>query len=187
MTLQIIKMKQIISLKPVKMTSSVMEDLEKKKLILRLGPRRHELPAKWGETLDQPVYDSHERWGPHRLLTVTVNRMQLPEFATHPDNEEFLLLGDASTKPLYIVIALMQRVELEKKIMDQSISPSDFICLEVVWNDPDLSFFTMLAGVPHGETITAREGRPPSFYVTEGRLLPNDLVDLGNFEISVNS
>lgn len=169
------------------MTSSVMEDLEQRKLILRLGPGRHELPAKWGETLDQPVYDSHERYGPHRLLTVTVNRIQVPEFATHPDNEEFLMLGDPSTKPLYIIIALMQRARLVKKILNQSLSPADFICLEVVWNDPDLSFFTMLAGVPHGETITAREGRPPSFYVTEGRLLPNELIDFGNFELGVNS
>lgn len=164
-----------------------MEDLEEKKLILRLGPGRHELPSKWGETLDQPVYDSQELYGPHRLLTVTVNRMKVPEFATHPDNEEFLLLGDPSTKPLYIVIALMQRAELVKKIVNQTISPADFICLEVVWNDPDISFFTMLAGVPHGETVTAREGRPPSFYVTEGRLLPNELIDFGNFELSVNS
>lgn len=180
-------MKHLITLKPVRMTSAIMEDLEQKKLILRLGPGRHELPSKWGETLDQPVYDSHERYGAHRLLTVTVNRMPLSDFATHPDNEEFLMLGDSSTKPLYLVIALIRRAGLVKKITDQTISPADFICLEVVWNDPDLSFFTMLAGVPHGETVTAREGRPPSFYVTEGRLLPNDLIDFGNFELCVNS
>jgi hypothetical protein len=180
-------MKQLITLKPIRMTSAIMTDLEQKKLISRLGPGRHELPSKWGETLDQPVYDSHERYGPHRLLTVTVNRMPLVEFATHPDNEEFLMLGDSSTKPLYLVIALMRRAELEKKILDQTISSSDFICLDVVWNDPYLSFFTMLAEVPHGEAVTAPEGRPPSFYVTEGRLLPNDLVDLGNFELHIES
>lgn len=178
-------MKKNIILKPVLMTPDIMADLEKRKLIMLLGPHRHELPSEWGQTLDRPVYDSHERFGPHRLLTVTVNRVPFVEFATHPDREEFLLIGDEGTKPLYIVIALMFREELEKKINERNITSNDFICLKVKWNNPEVSFFTMLPGVPHGESITAVEGIPPSFYVTEGRDLPNDVVDLGEFELVV--
>lgn len=179
-------MKEPISLKPVAMTPEVMEDLERRNLILRLGARRHELPSQWGQTLDRPVYDCHERYGPHRLLTVTVNRVAFDDFATHPDNEDFLLLGDPGAKPLYLVVALMRRAELERKVIEGTVSSSDFICLRVAWNDPEVSFFTMLADVPHGEAITDREGLPPSFYVTEGRDLPNDLIDLGPFELIVD-
>jgi hypothetical protein len=178
-------MKCQIYLEPVRMTAAIMEDLEQRKLIFQLGSGRHELPSKWGEKLDRPVYDSDENYGGHRLLSVTVNRASLSDFATHPDNEDFLMLGDPSSKPLYLVIALMQRAELIKKIENKTISSADFICLEVVWNDPNISFFTMLADIPHGETITAREGRPPSFYVTEGRFLPDDLIDFGNYELYV--
>ena len=43
----------------------------------------------------------------------------------------------------------------------------------------------LLADVPHGEAITATEGRAPTFYVTESRDLPNDLFDLGSYELAV--
>ena len=167
------------------MTPMTMEDLEKRNLILRLGPCRHELPSVWGQTLDHPVYDSHERFGPHRLLSVTVNRIPFVDFATHPDNEEFLLIGDPDTKPLYLVIALMYRKELEEKIHLDTLVADDFVCLRIRWNDPEVSFFTMLAGVPHGETVTTAEGHPPSFYVTEGRDLPNDVVDFKDYQLAI--
>jgi hypothetical protein len=179
-------MKKPIVLKPVEMTPAIMEYLEKRNLIIRLGPSRHELPAEWGEARERPVYDSHEQYGPHRLLTVTVNRCSFAEFATHPDNEEFLLVGDPNAKPLFLVIALMYRKELEEKILRGTLVPDDFVCLRIRWNDPEVSFFTMLAGVPHGETVTIRDGRPPSFYVAESRDLPNDVVDFGCYELVVS-
>lgn len=178
-------MKTQILLKPVEMTPDLMADLENRKLISLLGAHKHDLPSEWGQTLDRPVYDCHERFGPHRLLTVTVNRVPFVEFATHPDKEDFIMIGDPDTKPLYVVIALIFRAELEKKIEQGSVSSSDFVCLKIKWNDPKVSFFTMLPDVAHGEGITERNGIPPSFYVTEGRDLPNDLVDLGNFELVI--
>jgi len=71
------------------------------------------------------------------------------------------------------------------KVAAGIVSPADFVCLRVKWNDPEVSFFTMLADVPHGEAITAAEGRNPTFYVTESRDLPNDLFDLGGYELTV--
>lgn len=163
-----------------------MEELESRNLILRLGPCCHELSSKWGQTLDRPIYDSHERYDPHRLLTVTINRIPFIDFATHRDNEEFLLIGDPDTKPLYLMIALMRRKELEGKIHQNTVNSEDFVCLRVIWNDPEVSFFTMLADVPHGEAITKQEGHPPSFQVTEGRDLPNDIVNFGDYELVVD-
>jgi hypothetical protein len=173
-----------IVLKPVEMTPSIMSDLERRNLIMRLGPRRHELPAKFGETLDKSVYES-KGYGPHKLVTVTVNRVTLPEFGTHPDNEDFLLIGDPSCKPLYVVIALHRLDQLNQKIKQRTLSPDDFVCLHVKYNDAEVSFFTMLANVPHGEAVTKKEGRPPSFYVTEGRDLPSPNMDLGDYELSI--
>ncbi|MDQ5977584.1 MAG: hypothetical protein QG602_556 [Verrucomicrobiota bacterium] len=178
-------MKKILSLQPIPMTAAVMTDLAQRNLIIRLGARRHDLPAGPGQTLDRPIYRSADRYGPHMLISVTVNRVPFADFATHPDNEDFLLLGDPGTKPLYLVVALMRRPELAAKVAAGIVSPADFVCLHVTWNDPEVSFFTMLADVPHGEAITAAEGRNPTFYVTESRDLPNDLFDLGGYELTV--
>lgn len=180
-------MKQTLLLKPVAMTSEVMTDLERRGLIVRLGPHRHDLPALPGQTLDRAIYKSDDRYGPHMLISVTVDRVPFADFATHPDNEDFLLLGDPDTKPLYLVVALMLRAAFERKIAEESLTADDFVCLRVKWNDPEVSFFTMLAQVPHGEAIVAPHGRLPTFYVTEGRDLPNDLVDLGRFELKVDT
>ncbi len=170
-------MKTVLALPSVPMTPAIMADLERRELIIRLGPRRHDLPAAPGQTLD--------RYGPHMLISVTINRVPFADFATHPDNEDFLLLGDPATKPLFLVVALMRRPALAAKVAAGTLSPADFVCLEVKWNDPKVSFFTMLADVPHGEAITATEGVCPTFYVTESRDLPNDLFDFGPYELAV--
>jgi len=167
------------------MTPAVMADLEQRNLIIRLGAHRHDLPSLPGQTLDRAIYKSAEKYGPHMLISVTVNRVPFTDFATHPDNEDFIMLGDSNTKPLYLVIALMRRPELAAKVASGTISPADFVCLHIKWNDPEVSFFTMLADVPHGEAITATEGSSPTFYVTEGRDLPNDLFDFGSYELAV--
>lgn len=173
-----------IALKPVAMTPAVMADLERRNLILRFGPMRHELPAKFGETLDKSVYEA-KGFGPHKLVTITVNRVSLPEFGTHPDNEDFLLLGDPACKPLYVVIALQRLDQLSQKVKQKTLTPNDFVCLHIKFNDPEVSFFTMLANVPHGEAVTRKEGRAPSFYVTEGRDIPSPNMDMGDYELSI--
>lgn len=173
-----------ITLKPIEMTPAVMADLEKKNLIMRLGPRRHELPAQFGQTLDKSVYES-KGYGPHKLITVTVNRVPIAEFHTHPDNEDFLLIGDPNCKPLYVVIALHRLDQLLEKVKQRTLSPSDFVCLHIKFNDAEVSFFTVLANVPHGEAITRKEGRPPSFYVTESRDIPSPNMDLGDYELTI--
>ena len=56
--------------------------------------------------------------------------------------------------------------------------------IECRYNDPDTSFFVVLAGVPHGEAIVPAPSKPaPSFYVTETRDLPLDLIDLRMYRL----
>jgi hypothetical protein len=176
---------EVIWLEPIDMTPELMKDLEKRGLIIRLSPRNHELPAPAGETLWEPIYDSAESLGPHRLITVSVNATTFAEFGTHADNEEFLLIGDDSMKPLYLAVALCDAAAIAAKAEREDLSASDFVCLRVKYNDPEVSFFTMLGGVPHGEAVAEAPGRPATFYVTEPRDIETDLTDFGPYELRV--
>jgi hypothetical protein len=172
-----------IALRPVEMTRDVMQDLEDRGLIIRLCPDHHALPAPLGEALVESVYESDARHGPHKLITVTVNRPTLAAFGTHPDNEEFLFIGDPETKPLYLVVALYRKTELQRRIVERRLTTDDFVCLRVKYNDAQVSFFTMLAEVPHGEAVADVGGRPASFYVTEPRDLETDFTEFGDYQL----
>ena len=178
-------MKQPIILHPVEMTKAVMQDLENRNLIIRISPDTKNLDAKSGQTLVEPIYSSSEGSGPHKLMFITVNRMDLSEFGTHPDNEDFLLIGNPNTKPMYLVIALCLKDELDVKIKNKTVSADDFVILHVKHNDPDVSFFTMLKDVPHGEAIGKGDGKPASFYVTESRDLIDVDTNFGDFELVI--
>ena len=176
-----------LEINPVEMSKETMQALEDRNLIIRLYPNRHELPAKSGENNEKSLYESDADYGPHKLIAVTINRASFEDFATHPDNEEFLLIGDPHSKPLYLAICLHKKDELNRRIMENSLLPEDFICLRVKYNDPEVSFFTMLANVPHGEAVANSEGPGASFYVTESRDLPNDLIDFRGYELRVST
>ena len=176
----------ILNLHPVEMTEQVMIDLEKKGLIIRLCPGHDELNAPQGETLWKLIYEPKEGYGPHRLITVTVNREEFAGFGTHPDNEEFWLLGSEDTQPMYLVISLLTPEKLAAKIGAGALEKNDFIALHIKYNDPRVSFFVMRAGVPHGEAIVNRGKRPPSFYVTESLNLPLDLTPFGDYQIAIS-
>jgi hypothetical protein len=173
-----------IQLHPVEMTKEVMQRLEDKGLIYRLYPGHHDLDVPEGETRVRSLYECQDKFGPHKLIVVTVNRPGLPGFGSHPDVEDFILMGDPNTKPLYLVIALCLKTELEQKIMDQTLTEADFITLKVKYNDPEVSFFSMLKDVPHGEGVADSEGKPASFYVTEPRDLPLELSNLGCYRFT---
>lgn len=175
-----------IRLKPVEMTKEIMLDLENRKLIYRLCPNHDELSPGVGETHAKAIYECADKYGPHKLITVTVNRSELAGFGTHDDIEDFLLIGDPSTKPMYLVIALCMKDELEDKIEKGTVSEKDFVALKVKYNDPEVSFFSMLRNVPHGEAAAEGEGRPASFYVTESRDLGLDVTDFKGFKLKVS-
>jgi hypothetical protein len=172
-----------IALRPVEMTGEVMEDLERRGLILRICPNHDELSAPLGETQWKMLYEPQEGYGPHKLISVTVNREEFAAFGVHPDNEEFWLVGDSDTQPLFLAIALISPEELAAKIAAGTLEASDFIALRVKYNDPWVSFFVMRANVPHGEAIVNAGKRPPTFYVTESRDLPLPLTDMGDYRL----
>ena len=174
-----------LALEPAPMTPELMADLERRGLIIRLRPGAHDLAARPGETLGESIYESAGRYGPHKLIAVTVNRAEFAAFGTHPDNEEFLLLGNPDSQPLYLAVALCLREEFEDKVKSGRLTAADLVMIECRYNDPEVSFFVMRAGVPHGEAVMPAAGKPaPSFYVTESRDLPLDLLDLRKYRLS---
>ncbi|MBR2528025.1 MAG: hypothetical protein IKE58_06120 [Blautia sp.] len=162
------------------MTPELMQMMEDEGLIVRLSPRHHEISdAPFGETSWMTLYDGVDGYGPHKIIAITVNRLGFPGFGTHPDQEEFLLIGTNASVPMYILVARMQREEFEKKRDAGALTADDFYFLKAKFNDPEVSFFVMNKGVPHGEGILETGDLLPSFYVTESRDLPLDLCEIG--------
>ena len=172
-------------MKPIDMTPDVMQDLEDRGLIIRLRPGGHAPDADAGETLDESIYESNDKFGPHKLIAVTVNREEFAGFATHPDNEEFLLIGNPATKPMYLAVAQCLGKEFEEKVKTGSLRPEDLVLLRCKYNDPEVSFFVMVRDVPHGEAIVEADLPPATFYVTESRDLPLDVVEMRKYRLKV--
>ena len=175
----------ILEIPAVDMTPEVMEQLENEGLIVRLCPGHEQLEAPEGETTWRLMYEPKEGFGPHRLITIRVNRSAFAGFGTHPDCEEFLLIGSENTQPMYLLISRLSREALEAAAAGRCLRAENFIMLRVRYNDPQVSFFIMNANVPHGEAIVDGQRPPAAFYVTESRDLPLDLIDLSPYELKV--
>lgn len=175
-------MRKKLNLKAVKMTPEVMTRLEGLGLIIRIFPScdKHRLNLPKGMGKGDYIYKSNINYGGHSLVSCTIDNTEFSSFATHPDNEEFILLGGINEKPLYLLICYLTRADLEARMQNGTLNESDFICLDCVFNDPYVSFFTMKAGVPHGECVYGY-GRPATFYVTEGCLLPLDKINIYDY------
>ena len=175
-------MKQILQPEAVRPTRETMQMLEDKGLIHRLCPGHDTHNPPLGEIEFSELYASDRKFGPHRIISVTINRMEFSAFGTHSDHEEFLLIGREDTKPLYLLIALLEESELSQRIAAETLTADDFLLLDLVFNDPELSFFTMKKGVPHGEATSGGDGIPPTFYVTEPQdldLIPTNFAEYG--------
>jgi hypothetical protein len=172
-----------LNLKPVRPTVEIMKMLEDKGLIYRLCPDHDVFNPPLGDIAFKELYVSDSRFGPHKIIAVTINKQEFSAFGTHSENEEFLLIGNTCVKPLYLLIALMDKKELAKKIEENTLKADDFLLLDCIFNDPELSFFIMKKNVPHGEATTEGGGTPPSFYVTEGRDLDLITTDFKNFNL----
>lgn len=177
-----------ICLKPVVPTEEIMQQLEKQGFITRLSVENGMISDEQRKKLPvRPVYKTAPEYGAHMLLSVVVDRTDAAAcFGYHPDREDLLVIRTLpNSKPLYLVISYLDKDEMMKKIDDETLCEEDFIALDLVYADPDLSFFTMNPYVLHGEATTAGEGNYPYFYVTEPADLPLHLVDFKGLTITV--
>lgn len=160
------------------MTPELMKQMEAEGLIMRICPGHDDITdAPEGETAWRALYEGKDEYGPHKIIAITVNRQGFPGFGTHQDQEEFWLIGHNDAMPMYILVARMELKAYEEKAAAGTLTADDFYMLRAKFNDPEVSFFVMRQGIPHGEGIFDRGGKLPSFYVTESRDLPLDLCD----------
>jgi hypothetical protein len=171
-------MKSPLKIKPVEMTKELMIRLEDDGLIMRLAPNRHLRDTPPDDSVGTVLYESKDEYGPHRLLAVTVGRPVFSRIGSHPDHEEVWLVGDPLARPMYLLIGRLQHEEMLRKIANEGLTAEDFICLKARFNDPEVSFFVMRAGVPHDQIVSRHSpGMNPSFYVTECSRMGNRLID----------
>lgn len=162
-----------------------MSTLEQRGLIQGFLPAsQEEATAEPGVLVDE-VYASASCFGPHRLIRVAFDRSTV-ELAYHSDREDLLLINDgAQQKPLILVIALHPADEFKRRISQERLSVEDIWALDMTFNDPRLSFFTMNAFTVHCEWTPPGPGARNVFFVTEPRDLDMHAVHTGEYAIGV--
>lgn len=162
----------MLQFKPVDACEEVLDLLEKRGLILRMTPDIAEKHPELHLDRQATIYASAPERGAHMMIYVTAAGINFPCFGYHEDNEEFLLIETDGKKPLFLLFSLIENNTLLEKIENGTVSEDDFICMRCVYNDPYLSFFTVLKGAAHAEGTVSMEGMdPPHFFVTE----PSDI------------
>lgn len=172
-------------LKTVAASEEALQRLEAAGVIRRLLPQRHRLPVARGEARWTELYAAAERFGPHKLIAVTINRTQPPQLSWHSDAEDFLLLPHGGEAELVLTVCLLQPAALAEKVAAGTLRADDFMALKCRPEDPALSFFTMNPGFPHVETCTRETDTPPCFYVAESRRLDENHADLGAYRLRI--
>jgi len=174
-----------IVLEPQPCTPEVMSFLEEKGVLTRLMPGQHLLKVEEGESKHASIYETNDRFGPHKLICVTINSTQPKNFLYHNDAEDFMLIDHPDAEDLILTMSLVKHDVLEEKIANGTVSNKDFLAMICNKNDPYTSFFTMHKGFPHVETVLHTSKHPPSFYVGESRDLDENLIDFKEFRLVI--
>ncbi|MDR1695751.1 MAG: hypothetical protein LBR69_03865 [Endomicrobium sp.] len=161
-------MKKEILLKPVKAGLKLFEDLEKRKLIKLIKPSKAAVETKTKTGAVSRFYASKPKYGTHTLICVG-KRTQNIRLSWHDDNEDFLLINPLNLKfkPLYLIVSFLKKTEFLKKFYAGKLAQKDFIAAELEFNNPKLSFWTMLKNTVHCEITNGAKGQHPVFFVSE--------------------
>lgn len=125
-------------------------------------------------------YETPPLYGGHKLIHVTLFEEALTRLTSHPHHEDFLLLGPEKSRPMVLVISKHKHGVLTEMISKGTLTEADFFCFYVKLNDPNFSFFTMMAEYPHAEICKKGDygSIPPSFFVTESAKLPENIISI---------
>lgn len=166
-------------------TEEILVDLERRGLIQRFRPTDRIVNAAPGTIEVDRVYETDPQFGTHMLICAGFNK-SVVEIAYHSDREDFLLINEGrEQKPLILVIALRSAEELQELAENGKLAAEDLLALELKFNDPRLSFFTMNSFTPHCEWTVPGPGPANVFYVTEPNQLDMQPVPLGEISIQI--
>ena len=164
---------------------SIMTKLEKIGAISRLIPPEDVINIEEGRFEARRIYSTDPKYGGHMLLFVNINDTK-SDLNYHPDNEEVFLFNPFKIKPLIFLFSLSNYVEIEKKINNKTLNNNDFMALNIPFNNPKLSYFTVNKYFLHYEVTIAGPERSPSFWVTEPKDLPMNIIDMQDYNINLN-
>lgn len=174
-----------LSIPVVDMTEQLMGELQEIGVIERLVPGKHRLNVSKGESRHKSLYETKDTFGGHKIITVTINSTVPKNFLYHNDNEDFWLIDEDEREPLILTICKLKIDTLIEKIKARTLSADDFVSVRCVFNNPNLSFFTMHKEYAHVETVLNESDLPPSFYVTESRNLDEVFIDLDGYQLII--
>jgi hypothetical protein len=178
-------MKEInIRIRP--MTEGVIKVLEDKGLISRFMPTAKVLSTPEKEIGIEYLYTTDPKFGPHMVICVGFNRSYV-DMAYHNDNEDFILINEGrQQKPLILIIGLYHEKEFQTLISTGQLTEDDIWAIELKFNDPKVSFFTMNGFTPHCEWTIAGTGSASIFYVSEPRNLDTNHIHMGDYELKIS-
>jgi hypothetical protein len=176
----------ILKLKPVKCTRKIMDDLEKKKLIKLLRPTKKVLRAPARKGVVDAFYKAGRKSGPHMLMCIGKSESK-PEMSYHSECEEVLLIKqpEHKTKPLFLLIALEKYAKIKRKIDNNTLRSRDFMLIKLRYNDPEISFFTILKNTFHCELTSKTMGTSPYFFVTEPSLTVTEKIKMKKYKFAM--
>jgi hypothetical protein len=166
-----------------------MEDLERLNVLHRLLPPEDQLLIEPGSTAVKTLYSENPDYGGHKLIFVNVNetisQLNFP-LNSHPAKESvFLMTPLRPMKPLIWIFARMKHDGIEQKVATRTLYSDDFIAVQIPFNNPEMSFFTVNEYVPHLEITIPGNDFSPSFWVAEPEHLPISYVDLQDYELTL--
>ncbi len=88
----------------------IMNKLEELGVIRLLSPGRHRLETVKGESKHETLYSTSERYGPHKLICVTINSQEPSNFLYHNDAEDFLLIDNPNSTPLVLTVSIHKKI-----------------------------------------------------------------------------
>lgn len=172
-----------IRIQPV--NEEIMTNLESKNLIRRLLPTQKIITTPENEVGVETFYTTDHKFGPHMVICVGFNK-SVVDMAYHSDNEDFICINEGrKQKPLVLVIALEKVQEFQKLISAGQLTENHILALELKFNDPRLSFFTMHGFTPHCEWTPPGDDPANVFYVAEPHDLDANHISLGDYWIEV--
>lgn len=174
-----------VTLKPQSISVELLEKLERQGLIMLFRPTEKTLMAAEGENVAEELYISDEKFGPHKLISVGVNKTMI-RLGMHPDHEEFLLpCHGKNVKPMFLIVCHLGEEEIRKKDQLGALTEEDFTCISCYPAPRGAEMFTMLKNTVHCEATIPGEGEVGCFFVTEPRDLTVEWIDLEKSELEI--
>jgi hypothetical protein len=175
-----------LTLKVRPVTEELMAALEERGLLQRFSPSLEALETPEGAVKVERIYTTDPQFGSHMLICVAFNKSEV-QLATHPDKEDFILVNEGrEQKPLILVVGLHPQPEFQRLASAGQLTGDDVWALEMKYNDPRLSFFTMNGLTPHCEWTVPGPGPANVFFVTEPSGLGLHPIDMSGYTVTVD-